>query len=43
MHVGKASVQLALTRQMHGRRDSVFPRPAGSDVMVECEIVENTR
>ena len=43
MHVAKAPVQLALKRQMHGRRDSVLQQLTGAEVMVKRENTENTR
>jgi hypothetical protein len=43
MYVGKAPLQPALKRQMHGRHYSVLPRTVGVDVMVERKNVENDR
>ena len=34
MHVGKSLIQLALKRQMHGRRGFEMLQPAEVDVMV---------
>ena len=43
MHIGKLSLQPALKQQMHGQCGSMLPQPAGTDVMVERENVENAR
>ena len=43
MYVGKLRLQQVLKRRMHGRRGSVFLRPAGAEIIVEHENVENTR
>ena len=43
MHIGETSLQPALKGRMHGRRGAMLLQPAGADVMVERENIENTR
>ena len=42
MHVGKSTLQQALTFQMYERRGSRLPRQARADIMAHCRNVENT-
>ena len=41
MHIGKLLLQPALTSQMHGLYGSILLQPAGADIMVHCQSVEN--